>query len=115
MIVTIPASFDRVSTRKDRTLGIGISTQELDSVEKVQVLDMVGQFGWFCFSTNAIDEKDIPKEDAVGDGKTPSQRLRGVIYCYYEQLGGRDKKGDFEVFYRRQMDAIIDKYKSKLD
>ena len=43
--------------------------------------------------------------------KTPSQRLRNVIYILYTQT---DQKDDFEVFYRRKVEELIDIIKSKI-
>lgn len=43
--------------------------------------------------------------------KTPSQRLRGVLYVLWEQTG---KSGDFETFYRQKMEGLINLIKNKL-
>lgn len=43
--------------------------------------------------------------------KSPSNRLRAVIYLYWEQLGCQ---GDSEAFYEKHVNAIIEQYKSKL-
>lgn len=61
-----------------------------------------------------LDEPSEEKMDIQTDleTKTPSQRLRGVIYVYYSQKGIKE---DFDTFYRNQMEKIIDKIKSYLD
>jgi hypothetical protein len=45
--------------------------------------------------------------------KPPSQRLRAVFYRIWE----RDKQGydDFELYYRFQMEKLIEHFKTKLD
>lgn len=45
-------------------------------------------------------------------GKTPSQRLRGVLYRVWEQ---GDRKYDFPIWYESQLDKIINKYKAILE
>ena len=45
--------------------------------------------------------------------KTPSERLRAVIYKDWEMNG--EKKGGFEIYYNRLMESIIDHFKEKLD
>jgi hypothetical protein len=45
--------------------------------------------------------------------KTPSQRLRGILYKTYEQ----DNEGykDFNTYYLSVMDRICQHYKNKID
>ena len=59
---------------------------------------------------------DVDAQDGIApldadERKTPSQRLRGCLFRLYEQRG---KNGDFEIFYRAQMERIIDAVKNKL-
>ena len=46
------------------------------------------------------------------DTKTPSQRLRAVLFILWKQAAGGT--GDFEDFYRRQLDDIIESVKARL-
>lgn len=43
--------------------------------------------------------------------KTASQRLRAVLYIFWEQNKPTE---DFEVFYQQKMDEIITHFKTKL-
>lgn len=43
--------------------------------------------------------------------KSPSQRLRAVLYIYWEQYMPTK---DFEEYYKRKMENIINLVKSKL-
>ena len=58
-----------------------------------------------------FQDKDIPKQQAEGKAKTPSQRLRAVMYIWYQQS---NRTVDFEVFYREKMEKLIDFVKGKL-
>jgi hypothetical protein len=62
-----------------------------------------------------VKEEDVklPTEKAdpsVGQ-KTPSQRLRAVLYRLWQQSSGGV---DFESFYRMRLESIIDQVKDKL-
>ena len=56
------------------------------------------------------DELEVDYDDPK---KTPSKRLRGVLYRNFEQ----DNKGykNFEDYYRSQMETIIVHFKGKLE
>lgn len=47
-----------------------------------------------------------------GEPKTKSERLRGVLFVLWKEKGG---EGDFDAFYRTQMEKIIDIIKSKIN
>lgn len=56
-----------------------------------------------------IDDIDIE----LGNGKTPSQRLRNTLYVLFEQKP--EGFADFKGFYKFKMEQIINHLKSKLD
>ena len=45
--------------------------------------------------------------------KTPSQRLRTVLYIYWEQ-NFKNKYPEFEDYYLKQMESITKQFKNKL-
>jgi len=100
-----------VRSKVDGSLGLSMSTPELTSEEKAAVMDLQGQNLVCTFVP--LDEKNAPKMkvDKEIETKTPSNRLRNVLYVLWEQEGG---KGDFDDFYKRQMEKVIDAYKGKL-
>lgn len=111
--IQLAAGFDGVSTKKDGSVSIRISTQELTSDQKMQVMEYVNQQGWFMFAPNRFVDDDVPKSEAPSDEvKTSSQRLRAVIWRYWEKKG---KQGNFNQFYDQQVEHLIEIYKQKLD
>ena len=70
--------------------------------------------GWLIFKESQIIPEDIPDYDpATFDQiKSPSQRLRAVLFVYWKEVKGG--QGDFESFYRAQVERIIEQYKDKL-
>lgn len=55
---------------------------------------------------SVVEALDLPKE-----GKSPSQRLRNVLYLLWSDQRPSMTK---EAFYELEMEKILDHYKSKL-
>ena len=70
------------------------------------------ELGWLLWSPNEIQVDDLPKEQAESSNKTSAQRLRATIFVLWQQLGA---KGDFDTFYRQEMEEIINRKKAQLD
>lgn len=107
-----PATLTSVSSTADGGVRLNFHTQELDVGEKVIAMGYHGAFGYVLFKPNEFSDADIPEDDATDDGKSPSKRLRAVIFCLWKQRG---EKGDFEVFYRRAIEKAINRIKDELD
>jgi len=110
----VAAQLIGISTRADNSIGMRFVTNKevLDKEELVTLFSYNHQLGWLLFRENAFDDVDIPAGDAQDSHKTPSQRLRGVLYRVFE-LTGRPK-GEFNAWYLNEMERIIDHYKDKL-
>ena len=100
------------SSRSDGSAGLRFATQELRPEEFAELTKELNNFGWLIFSANQIKSEDIPIEHAEDKNKTPSKRLRAVLHVLWKQKGSN---GDFEVYYRDQIEKIIDHIKDKLD
>lgn len=113
--IQVPATIEGVSTLKDGGLSVRLHTQELATTEKTTVLEQQGKFGWFLFAEQEFDENELELEQIRKDtgGKTPSQRLRAVLYIAYQQSGQHDKT--FEQYYLQQMERFINRVKGALD
>lgn len=108
----IEAILDGVTPLKDGGVSLRFHTNEATKENKVMLMDFYQSFGWLLFQANEHQENDIPKDRATRDvGKSPSQRLRAVLFVYWKQLGS---KGDFEIFYKQKMEYFIDKIKENL-
>lgn len=99
-----------VSSREDGSVTFRVTTAELRGSEKSAVMDFHGKA-----ARVAVFPQDGQVEDAIvvkterGD-KTPSQRLHAVLHVHWNQAG---REGDFDTFYKRQMERIIEGYKEK--
>lgn len=110
--IQVPAIFTGFSTRADGGATMRFATNELKADDFGMLAKMHNEFGYVMFKPNEYTDEDIPKGDATDERKSPSQRLRGVLFVWWEQLG---KPGEFEGFYRMQIDKIIMSVKDKLD
>jgi len=105
-----------LSTRVDGSIGIRISTQEVNDETKLKLFKLLNKFGWFIFQEgdSLISIEDIPKyeTDKYDTIKSPATRMRSVLYRLYE----KDKLGyvDFDAYYRSRMEKIILQLKEKL-
>ena len=78
------------------------------------ITSLANQEIWMGMSALRISKLDVPEEvvEFKGD-KSDSQRLREILYVYWEQKSG--KKQSFETFRKIQMDKFISLIKDKLD
>lgn len=111
-VFTIPAILDGFRPLKDGGASLTFHTQELSQDDKVEIMGYYNSFGFVAFSKNEINTSDLPKGNANDDtGKSPSQRIRAVLFVMWTQKGS---SGDFEVFYKQQMERFIDRIKEEL-
>ena len=97
------AIIDKLSTMKDWSLKITLVTRELPPMELAEILTNLNK---------EVVSIDIPEE--TGDNKTPSQRLRNVLYVLWEQQN-KDNFKTFTLYYNHVLEQLIGLYKDKLD
>ena len=90
----------QVSTMSDGWMKIVIVTPEL-SIEKMAEL-------LYAKKQGITEEVAI---DYTQEGKTPSERLRNVMYAAFME---EKRMWLFDNYYRDEMETIINTYKSKL-
>ena len=126
--VIFEGGIDKVSTLADGSLRVHLGTPELSNETMVNLFGLIKKPGYILISANYINQDQI---DAVEKAtintefseKTPSQRMRGVLYKLWEKTQPKTMNGDsgemeyvdFDLFYKRQMNKIIDHFKTKLD
>jgi hypothetical protein len=112
-IFQVPALVVRANPMKDGGMSLGFHTNEISNEEKITLMNFMNSFGYLLFKENKFSETEIPAGQAPSDLKSPAQRLRAVIFCYSQKL--KIPKEEFDQFYNRQMEAIIEQYKDKLE
>ena len=106
-----------VRTMADKGVRVMFDTNELDNDQFQGLFNMKGKAGKLIFAAEEykLTKEDIEVPDIQKDfkeEKTPSVRLRAVLYLNWKQ-GKQDL--DFEVYYRSKMDSIINQLKDKLN
>lgn len=112
--IVLPTIINPPRIRKDGSASISFDTRELSSEELYMIMSLRNLEGWLCFAPNEGDLA-IPEDKAEVEGKTPSERLRNVLYVWYKQETEAGRyAGLFESFKNDKMEKIIDTVKSKL-
>jgi len=114
--ILFAAQVDGIRSRKDRTVGLTLSTQELTPEKAGELFGTNGHLVT-CYLSVKEHITDTEKEiidgvEAPTQGKTPSQRLRSVLYLMWEQ--NNEGYTDKNLHYLHHMDKIIEHYKTKL-
>lgn len=110
--ISLGIVIDGIRAKKDRSLGLSISTPEMTVAEKTLMFELQGVN---CHATiQPLDEEFpiIEEVKAETDRKTSSSRLRGILWVLWDKRG---REGDFDVFYRTQMEKFIQRIKDLVD
>lgn len=115
MKTLLAAQIDSIRTLKDKSLKITLESQELTPQVKAELMSYDGLLKVLISDTNIQNEiiSEVDNLDLeVGEKRSPSERLRNVLYILWEQNpSGYD---DFNLFYRNRMERIINQIKDKL-
>lgn len=105
----------KINSMVDKTVRLTIDLQELDPEQLSRLFGFLNSYVKIYITNENISTDEIEIIDAEEldhESKSPSQRLRNVLYRYYEQ----DNRGyqDFNLYYSFMMRQITEHYKSKL-
>jgi len=117
-MLVLPAFLESYRSLKDRTLKLVYEISELTPDQMVDLHTSVNKTGFLAFNIDPFKSNDLQflsdmEVDYDDPGKTPSKRLRGVLYRNWEQVNEGYKT--FEDYYRSKMEVIIVHFKGKLD
>ena len=104
-----PVIITSIRSKTDGSLGLTLSTPELSVEEKVAFMGLQNlNLEALFMPTDESSEELKVKKDL--DTKTPSQRLRSVLFVVYKNTKTDDT---FATFYDKFMDKIIEGVKRK--
>ena len=113
-IIQIQGEIESISTRVDKTLKITLGTQELKPEDMLTLFEL-RQLPVHILVAQAVlkteDLGDITVPVKVKGKKSASNRLRNVLFVFHEQQGMTE---DFDTFYERKLESIIDSVKKEL-
>jgi hypothetical protein len=116
MILT-PAILDNIRSLKDKTFKVSFETSELTPEQFTAIGNNLHQYGYLAFKnepflTEELEAIEDLKTDFDDKGKSPSQRLRAVLFLLFkEQPEGYE---DFQLYYNFKMEKVIKHYKKFL-
>lgn len=116
-MIILQCTLDSFRSLKDKSLKITFETQELTPDQMAEIAKNSQNFGYLVFNGTMLSDEQLSeienaKTDLYDNTKTPSKRLRNVLYVAWEQENkGFDK---FEDYYLHQMEKIITHFKDKL-
>ena len=125
--IVFEGGVDNIRTLADNSLRVSLGTPELSPETVGNLYSILKHPGIVVLSTQPISQKQIDAVEAASidmefDTKTPAQRMRAVLYRLWEQTSPKEKNEEgntqyveFELFYKRKMNEIINHLKSKLD
>jgi len=115
--IIIPAILSSYRPKADGSWGVSFSTNILSKEQKTCIDDMHNTAVMLMIKEGEITKDETEIMDAVDadlieNEKTPSKRLRNVLYIRYTQEG---VKMDFKEYYKMRMEELITKEKSMLE
>ena len=113
-------TLDRANRKKDKSVSLTFVTQlEQSSEQFMEIDEKIGDSGLIFFKSSGNLTKEEVKEldntEIEVEGKSKSQRLRSVLYVYFEQNFTTSPNANFNEFYASEMEKIIEHYKGKLE
>lgn len=118
--VSLQVELSGIRILADRSVKVSFTTlQEVDDPDLLYLIRRQTSSGWLVYSERSLDEQDIPDaEMSVDKAKSPSARLRAVLYVAwtkkYPDHASRTLN-TFEAFYRATIESYIEKVKARID
>lgn len=117
-MLILPANIESYRSLKDRSVKIVFETCELTPSQVGDLQGNLMKAGYLAFKSDPFKEKEKEFLDKIeaeytDTNKTPSQRLRGVLW----HLFNRDPQGyrTFPAYYENKLEELINHFKAKLD
>jgi hypothetical protein len=117
MRIILSGTLENISTRNDGSVKVIFGTQEIDPSQAGNLFQLRNKYVKCLLSDTNVSAMEIDLVDVaeVKDGKkvkSPSQRLRAVLFRLHE---AERIPAPFDDWYNNEMERLIDHYKGKLD
>jgi len=113
----LPIIVSSIRSLKDGSVSVCVETQELSSSKAGELFSLRKKVAMMYLSPkDTVTQKEIDQVnafDAEIEAKTPSKRLRDVLYVLFTQQPEGYK--EFDAFYKFKMNIITEHLKSKLN
>jgi cysteine synthase len=109
--IVLTAIITGFSSKADKSLSFRGVTPELTSVEKVALMDLQGANVRLLIEPLDYETDGKVEVKAEVETKTPSERLRAVLFVLYKHENPNET---FATFYTAKIEKVIEHVKSKL-
>jgi len=115
-MILLPAELSSYRPKKDKSFSVTFNTRELTPNEVLDINNLMGSYCYLAIKENEIDNAELEilgelKAD-LDPGKSPSQRMRNVLYILFNQDG--EGYENFKDYYEHKMNVIIEHLKNKI-
>jgi hypothetical protein len=116
-MIIIPAIYEGSRDLRDRTKKLTFGTNEITPEQAANLQMMVQEYCYLAIKMEPFtgEQQEIIndlKSDIDSFGKSPGQRMRGVLYRLWEQSS--EGYVDFNLYYNFKMEQLISHLKTKL-
>ena len=109
--ITCSVILGTISTRADGSLTIRLTTPEISATDAAAFLEFRNCELKMLLQKDGEQLASLKEVKGEFDWLSPGQRLRNTLWVWWEQNG---KQGDFNSFYLKRMNDIIENIKAKL-
>ena len=112
--IILPAKLTSYRPKVDKTFNLSFNTNELTESQLLAINQLNQKTGYLLFKDAEIQTEEKEMIDSLSPElktKSHSQRLRAVIFKLWEKEG---KPGDYDSYYAKKMERIIEHFKEKL-
>lgn len=114
--ILLPIIVTSIRSKVDGSIGITVETNELSPTKAGELFSVRGKTAVMYLSPkDVVTQKEMDQVNAINGetpGKTPSQRMRNVLYLLWKQ----DNEGykDFPMYYASRMERFIEELKNNI-
>lgn len=114
--ILLACQVENIASRRDGTIKVVLGTQELSQSKAGELFGLQNRVACVYISPKeSIPQNELKQVDQLEPdlpGKSPSARMRNVLFILWKQ----DQKGfkEFDPFYRSEMEAIIGELKNNI-
>jgi len=101
-----------IRTRSDNSLGLSVSTPDLNPDEQLAFLQLKNRNLKALIQPLTETPSELKEVRGEFDRKSPSQRLRAVLYLLWKQ---QESTMPYDEFYLRHMNKLIETHKAMLE
>lgn len=114
--ITLDAIFTGFRTRADRSLGFTGVTPELSDIESVALMGIRQRNVKLLIQPTDAAPEGLVEVKGEFDQKSPSERLRAVLFVRHKQLTLQHKIAvPFDAYYRDCLERMIQDIKDQLE